>query len=351
MLYEMRYLGLWGRCIAGLGRQSSTLSYIALALSLLINSFLLVHTRYDSDNGTKILGKDAVYATALPVLHAIISFFLIASYFISSGWRNIIVGLRENPDGILVVRSRFSQRLVKMLLPFLIVQNDPWSALDGGDDKLGGASLTHVQLPQVLKGPWFFYTSDWRSVYYSMFVVVSLAGLFANPLLYALCMFDVVRMNSTMQKVISAFTKNLDQVVVTVVFMAILLYMFAAFGFSQNYMYEFEDHSACDEDGFGTNTCGGSFISMLQMHLDYGVINPLVFTDSDGPVTTPTASVFGFLYYFLINLVITAIVSGIIIDTFAQMRSDRSEVVEDLRTACFICDIEPEDFEQVKRRK
>jgi len=135
-----------------------------------------------------------------------------------------------------------------------------------------------------------------------------------------------------------------------VFFMAILLYLFAAFAFFFNFEYGFEEHYPCAEVAMEQGNCGGDFATWFQLHLDYGVINPLVFTDSDGPITSAQGSIFGFLYYFLINLVITAIVSGIIIDTFAQMRSDRNDVEQDLKGSCFICDIEPEDFEQFNVR-
>ena len=49
----------------------------------------------------------------------------------------------------------------------------------------------------------------------------------------------------------------------------------------------------------------------------------MVWGDTDGPISSSSGSLFGFLYYFFINLVITAIVSGIIIDTFAEMRANR----------------------------
>ena len=146
-----------------------------------------------------------------------------------------------------------------------------------------------------------------------------------NPVLYSISMFDVVRMSATMQKVMRSLTYNIDQVVVTVFFMFLLLYVFAAWSFEFDYLYDFEGHSSCSED-YADGGCGGSFWDRFRLHMDYGVINPMVWGDTDGPVSSTPASSFSFLYYFLINLVITAIVSGIIIDTFAQMRSDRNEV-------------------------
>ena len=121
------------------------------------------------------------------------------------------------------------------------------------------------------------------------------------------------------------------------------------------FRYNFENHLACSaeyeqgDDGIvydDSVVCGGNLFDHFMLHVNYGVINPLVFHDNEDAMSSPEASVFGFFYYFLINLVITAIVSGIIIDTFAEMRANRQAVAADLHTSCFICAIEREDFEQ-----
>ena len=53
-----------------------------------------------------------------------------------------------------------------------------------------------------------------------------------------------------------------------------------------------------------------------------------------------------FLYVLFINLIITAIISGIIIDTFADMRAQQEAIKEDNDNKCFICNIEREKFER-----
>jgi hypothetical protein len=70
---------------------------------------------------------------------------------------------------------------------------------------------------------------------------------------------------------------------------------------------------SCTSGVGSVNYCGGSLRDRFLLHIDYGVVNPLNFQDNLGPVSTPSGTVFQFLYYFLINLVLTAIVSGIII--------------------------------------
>jgi len=49
----------------------------------------------------------------------------------------------------------------------------------------------------------------------------------------------------------------------------------------------------------------------------------------------------------LINLVLQAIISGLIIDTFSEMRAESEEIEVDIREKCFICSIDRDEFEQL----
>ena len=55
--------------------------------------------------------------------------------------------------------------------------------------------------------------------------------------------------------------------------------------------------------------------------------------------------VFNILHYVVVLLVFTAIVSGIIIDSFAELRAAREATRLDILHTCFVCAIEREDFE------
>ena len=54
---------------------------------------------------------------------------------------------------------------------------------------------------------------------------------------------------------------------------------------------------------------------------------------------------FNILHYVVVLLVFTAIVSGIIIDSFAELRAAREATRLDILHTCFVCAIEREDFE------
>jgi len=79
----------------------------------------------------------------------------------------------------------------------------------------GGAEDDHevtFVIPTALLAPVHFYASDWRATYYTSFVGVSFIGFAVTPMAFVICMFDVVRMSPTMQKVIRSLTYNIDQV-------------------------------------------------------------------------------------------------------------------------------------------
>merc|ERR1719506_2941084 len=57
--------------------------------------------------------------------------------------------------------------------------------------------------------------------------------------------------------------------------------------------------------------------------------------------------VFNLLYHLVIILIFSAVVSGIIIDSFAELRAKNKAIRDDIVGTCFICNIEREDFEQL----
>lgn len=68
----------------------------------------------------------------------------------------------------------------------------------------------------------------------------------------------------------------------------------------------------------GTMVCD-SVLNCFRYHFDFGLINAPTF-EAEGPVPVD-AIWFNFTYILLINMIIASIISGIIIDTFGELRS------------------------------
>ena len=80
------------------------------------------------------------------------------------------------------------------------------------------------------------------------------------------------------------------------------------------------------------------------MHIDYGLtINP-IWNDDEVPVEGIPIN---FLYFIIINLIMTAVITAIIMDTFADNRRKRVELLRDINERCFICNIDRDDFDKI----
>lgn len=78
-------------------------------------------------------------------------------------------------------------------------------------------------------------------------------------------------------------------------------------------------------------------------YADSGFIDPDIGEYEDaffGYMGSVVAGTFiNFVYIILINLVLQAIISGLIIDTFGEMRQQNEDIEQDIYDKCFICDI------------
>ena len=50
-------------------------------------------------------------------------------------------------------------------------------------------------------------------------------------------------------------------------------------------------------------------------------------------------TMFNFLYILLINLVLQAIIAGLIIDAFSELRDESESILRDTVSGCFVCSI------------
>merc|ERR1712196_682586 len=54
---------------------------------------------------------------------------------------------------------------------------------------------------------------------------------------------------------------------------------------------------------------------------------------------------FNVLYYLFVILILSAIISGIIIDSFGELRGRNAEIQEDINDKCFICDLSRDELD------
>lgn len=62
-----------------------------------------------------------------------------------------------------------------------------------------------------------------------------------------------------------------------------------------------------------------------------------VFTFIVQEVLFPARVVYDLLFYFIVIIIVLNLIFGVIIDTFADLRSEKQKKEEILKTTCFIC--------------
>ena len=138
--------------------------------------------------------------------------------------------------------------------------------------------------------------------------------------------------------VVASVTRNMRKLLTAAVLAVFLLYVYASISF---YVTEFRDQYAF-EDHMDCSSLGACFQTLVS----YGFLHPPIWRDEAEGAVPLEAMPFTLSYNLLVNLIMTAVVSGIIIDSFSAMRAHVDEVQRDQRDKCFVCGIERDEFEQ-----
>jgi hypothetical protein len=175
---------------------------------------------------------------------------------------------------------------------------------------------------------------------------VSLLGFYVSSYWYAPPLLDLIPQIRLMSFLLEAIRRNIGRMFYTFLLAVILLYMYSVVtvAFFKN-QYGLAGQFDCND-----------LISCFKLQIDYGLVNPPEWIGNGyinpfygRPVETTSygyvmgmlgGTVFNFTYIILINLVLQAIISGLIIDTFGEMRAESEAIEEDIRDRCFMCSIE-----------
>lgn len=145
---------------------------------------------------------------------------------------------------------------------------------------------------------------------------------------------EMLRVSALMRYVTRSFTENVDQVLAAVALGGVIIYVFVALNLVSPQMdHNFDGYEGCNS----LNSC-------TRLHFDYGIMNSPGFSDT-GSIKNVWVELFNFGYVFIVNIVLPGIVSGIIIDTFSELRSKKMNIYMDVVGNCFICGIGREQFE------
>uniref|UniRef100_A0A8C2FYH6 Inositol 1,4,5-trisphosphate receptor n=1 Tax=Cyprinus carpio TaxID=7962 RepID=A0A8C2FYH6_CYPCA len=204
------------------------------------------------------------------------------------------------------------------------------------------------------------------------YVIVCMLGLFVHEFFYSILLFDLVRREETLLNVMRSVTKNGRSIFLTAVLAIILVYLFSIVGFLffkddflmevdrlpalSNFFYQCLCTFVCmfipveEENEDGTERVCDTLLMCIITVLNHGLRNGGGIADvlrklSKEEPMFPARVVYDLLFFFIVIIIVLNLIFGVIIDTFADLRSEKQRKEEILKTTCFICGLERDKFD------
>uniref|UniRef100_A0A4W5Q065 Ion transport domain-containing protein n=1 Tax=Hucho hucho TaxID=62062 RepID=A0A4W5Q065_9TELE len=188
-------------------------------------------------------------------------------------------------------------------------------------------------------------------------------------------LFDLVYREETLLNVIKSVTRNGRSIVLTAVLALILVYLFSIVGyifFKDDFILEtmeilvsevglMLDVFSCvpnlpdivvvgeDMEDGKERTCDSLLMCIVTV-LSHGLrsgggVGDVLRKPSKEEPLFAARVIYDLLFFFMVIIIVLNLIFGVIIDTFADLRSEKQKKEEVLKTTCFICGLERDKFD------
>ncbi|TFK03722.1 protein B4 [Platysternon megacephalum] len=229
---------------------------------------------------------------------------------------------------------------------------------------------------------------DMEFLYHVAYIVTSILGLFVHELFYSILLFDLIYREETLFNVIKSVTRNGRSILLTALLALILVYLFSIVGFlflKDDFIMEVDrlpdnkskdgplgmqrnmeafmescsgDKISCsavpdvlrDDDEDNSERACDTLLMCIVTVLNHGLRNgggvgDILRKPSKDESLFPARVIYDLLFFFIVIIIVLNLIFGVIIDTFADLRSEKQKKEEILKTTCFICGLERDKFD------
>ncbi|XP_043918075.1 LOW QUALITY PROTEIN: ryanodine receptor 1-like [Protopterus annectens] len=185
--------------------------------------------------------------------------------------------------------------------------------------------------------------TDNSFLYLVWYMVMSLLGHF-NHFFFAAHLLDIAMGVKTLRTILSSVTHNGKQLAMTVGLLAVVVYLYTvvAFNFFRKFYNKSEDEDEPDMKCDDMMTCY-LFHMYVGVRAGGGIGDEI--EDPAGDEYELYRVVFDITFFFFVIVILLAIIQGLIIDAFGELRDQQEQVKEDMETKCFICGIGSDYFD------
>ncbi|XP_036397613.1 ryanodine receptor 3-like isoform X4 [Megalops cyprinoides] len=180
-------------------------------------------------------------------------------------------------------------------------------------------------------------------LYLVWYTTMSILGHY-NNFFFAAHLLDIAMGFKTLRTILSSVTHNGKQLVLTVGLLAVVVYLYTvvAFNFFRKFYNKSEDEDEPDMKCDDMMTC-------YLFHMYVGVrAGGGIGDEIEDPAGDPYELyriLFDITFFFFVIVILLAIIQGLIIDAFGELRDQQEQVKEDMETKCFICGIGNDYFD------
>jgi ryanodine receptor 2 len=213
----------------------------------------------------------------------------------------------------------------------------------------------------------FFRSIDWKYHIWKVGVTItdnsflynlwyfsfSLLGNF-NYFFFCAHLLDIAVAIASLRTILQSVTHNGKQLVLTVMLLTIIVYIYTviAFNFFRKFYVSGGDEGGEDgkEESEPDRKCHNMltcFVFNVYQGVRAGGGIGDVIEPPDGDEYEIYRIIFDITFFFFIIVILLAIIQGLIIDAFGELRSQLQSVVDDMEAACFICGIGKDYFDKV----
>uniref|UniRef100_A0A452VIE6 Inositol 1,4,5-trisphosphate receptor n=1 Tax=Ursus maritimus TaxID=29073 RepID=A0A452VIE6_URSMA len=221
---------------------------------------------------------------------------------------------------------------------------------------------------------------DVEFLYHLLYLLICAMGLFVHEFFYSLLLFDLVYREETLLNVIKSVTRNGRSIILTAVLALILVYLFSIVGylfFKDDFILEVDRLLSLPGDvncisalnlyagirELGTSnilticcqiqdkehTCETLLMCIVTV-LSHGLrsgggVGDVLRKPSKEEPLFAARVIYDLLFFFMVIIIVLNLIFGVIIDTFADLRSEKQKKEEILKTTCFICGLERDKFD------
>ncbi|KAI5090640.1 ryanodine receptor 3 isoform X3 [Silurus meridionalis] len=192
--------------------------------------------------------------------------------------------------------------------------------------------------------------TDNSFLYLIWYTTMSILGHY-NNFFFAAHLLDIAMGFKTLRTILSSVTHNGKQaspyhqgLVLTVGLLAVVVYLYTvvAFNFFRKFYNKSEDEDEPDMKCDDMMTC-------YLFHMYVGVrAGGGIGDEIEDPAGDPYELyriLFDITFFFFVIVILLAIIQGLIIDAFGELRDQQEQVKEDMETKCFICGIGNDYFD------